>query len=141
MFELITENKDFLELESVMKLKYQLFTRRGRIESELFLQEGQGKMKDKDIARYTRFTLPKGNTDWDLLKNMSEETITEAAASDDENPCWTEEMLEQATLQMPQRKISVHMYIDEDIVNWFKLKGKGYQTRINSVLKSYIHKH
>lgn len=98
-------------------------------------------MKDKNIVCYTRSTLPKGDTDWALFKNLSEEAITEAATSDHEHPCWTEEMLEQAILQIPQRKISVHMYIDEDIVNWFKLKGKGYQTRINSVLKSYIHKH
>ena|ERR1700761_5046648 len=98
-------------------------------------------MKDKSIVRYTKSTLPKGKTDWDKLKNMSEEAIDKAAQSDHENPRWTKKMLEQATLHMPYRKVSVHMYIDEDIIDWFKSRGRGYQTRINSVLKSYVHKH
>jgi uncharacterized protein (DUF4415 family) len=98
-------------------------------------------MKGKNIVRYTRETLPKGKTDWDKLKNMSEEAIDKAAKSDQENPRWTKKMLEQATLSMPQRKVPIHIYIDEDVINWFKLKGRGYQSRINSVLKSYVHKH
>jgi len=72
---------------------------------------------------------------------MPEAEIDKAAKSDHENPRWTKKMLEQATMHMPQKKVSVHMYIDEDVIDWFKLKGRGYQTRINSVLKSYIHKH
>jgi len=98
-------------------------------------------MKGKNIVQYTRGTLPKGKTNWDKLKNMSEEEIDKSAKSDRENPRWTKKMLDTATLRMPQRKVSVHMYIDEDIIDWFKLKGRGYQTRINSVLKSYVHKH
>ena len=98
-------------------------------------------MKDKSIVRYARSTLPKGKTDWDKIKNMSEEAIDKSAKSDHENPRWTKKMLEHATLRMPQRKVPVHMYIDEDVIDWFKLKGRGYQTRINSVLKSYVHKH
>ena len=28
--------------------------------------------------------------------------------------------------------------LDSDILEWFKSKGKGYQTKINAVLRSYI---
>ena len=98
-------------------------------------------MKEKSIVQYTRNTLPKGKTDWDKLKNMPEVAIEKAAKSDDENPRWTKKMLEHATLRMPQKKVPVHMYLDEDVIEWFKLKGRGYQTRINSVLRSYVHKH
>jgi uncharacterized protein (DUF4415 family) len=72
---------------------------------------------------------------------MSEEEIENAAKSDTDNPRWTKKMLDSAEVRMPQKKVSVHMYVDEDVIEWFKLKGRGYQTRINSVLKSYVHKH
>jgi uncharacterized protein (DUF4415 family) len=98
-------------------------------------------MKEKNIVRYTRETLPKDRTRWDKIRNMSEEEIEKAAREDPENPPWTKKMLREATLRMPEKKVSVHMYIDTDVVNWFKLSGKGYQTRINAVLKSYVHKH
>jgi uncharacterized protein (DUF4415 family) len=45
-------------------------------------------------------------------------------------------MLESTLLKKPKNKGLIHMYLDKDIVEWFKLEGRGYQTRINAVLKS-----
>lgn len=98
-------------------------------------------MKGKNIVRYNRHNIPKGKTQWDKIKNMSEEEIESAAKTDHDNPRWTKKMLEAAKMSAPQKKVSVHMYMDQDIINWFKLDGKGYQTRINLVLKSYVKKH
>lgn len=98
-------------------------------------------MKDKDTVSYPRNDLPSGKTNWEKLRSMHEEEIEEEAKADKENPLWTKKMLSSATLHMPQKKVSVHMYMDQDVVAWFKLKGKGYQSRINSVLKSYVQKH
>ena len=97
-------------------------------------------MKEKDIAHYTRKTLPKGKTDWERIINISDEEIENAVQDDRDNPRWTKKMLNSAILNFPQKKIAVHMYLDQDVIEWFKAKGKGYQTRINSVLKSYVHK-
>jgi hypothetical protein len=36
------------------------------------------------------------------------------------------------------RKIPVYLKLEEDVVNWFKNEGKGYQERINSLLKDYV---
>jgi uncharacterized protein (DUF4415 family) len=30
------------------------------------------------------------------------------------------------------------MRVDRDVLDWFKRHGKGYQTRINVVLRSYV---
>ena len=30
------------------------------------------------------------------------------------------------------------MRIDGDVLDWFRSAGKGYQTRINAVLRSYV---
>ncbi len=34
-------------------------------------------------------------------------------------------------------KRSVSLRIDADVLEWFKSKGAGYQTRINSVLRAF----
>ena len=43
-----------------------------------------------------------------------------------------------AELRLPQNKKGVFLRIDPEILKWFKEKGKGYQTRINAVLRRYV---
>ena len=43
-----------------------------------------------------------------------------------------------ATLRMPQRKESVTLRLDPDVLAWFRRSKRGYQTRINAVLRSYV---
>ncbi|MCR5536773.1 MAG: BrnA antitoxin family protein [Succinivibrio sp.] len=37
-------------------------------------------------------------------------------------------------------KRSVHLRLDADVLAWFKAQGKGYQTRINKILRDYAFK-
>jgi len=39
---------------------------------------------------------------------------------------------------LPPRKQDVHIRLDEDVLNWFKKTGKGYQTRINNMLRAFV---
>ena len=36
------------------------------------------------------------------------------------------------------KKVSLSIKIDADVLAWFKLKGKGYQTRINKALRDVM---
>jgi uncharacterized protein (DUF4415 family) len=38
-------------------------------------------------------------------------------------------------------KSQVTLRIDSDVLMWFKKSGKGYQTRINELLKAYVDAH
>ena len=96
-------------------------------------------MKDNTTVHYTQKTLPKGKTDWQRISALSDEEIEKAVQTDIDTALWTQQMLKDAHLRMPKRKVSVHMYLDQEIIEWFKGGGKGYQSRINAVLKSYIH--
>ena len=44
------------------------------------------------------------------------------------------------SVELPKPKAAVHMRIDRDVLDFFRSTGKGYQTRINAVLKSYVEK-
>ncbi len=41
-------------------------------------------------------------------------------------------------LPMPRRKQHTNLRIDADILDFFRGQGKGYQTKINAVLRSYV---
>ena len=34
-------------------------------------------------------------------------------------------------------KTEIHIRIDTDVLEWYKSQGKGYQTKINAVLRAY----
>jgi len=64
---------------------------------------------------------------------MSDEDIDYTDSPELDNQFW-----QNAKLVVPKKKERLSMRIDSDVLVWFKEKGKGYQTMINSVLKSYV---
>ena len=36
------------------------------------------------------------------------------------------------------RKAPISLRVDPEVLEWFKLQGPGYQTRINAVLRAYM---
>ena len=48
---------------------------------------------------------------------------------------------EKAKVVMPHRKIHLSVRFDEDIVGYFKQDGRGYQSRMNAVLRGYVASH
>ena len=40
--------------------------------------------------------------------------------------------------ELPKPKADLHMRIDRDVLEFFRKTGRGYQTRINAVLRSYV---
>ena len=40
-------------------------------------------------------------------------------------------------LQPLPSKASISLRVDQDVLEWFKAQGPGYQTRINSVLRAF----
>ena len=78
-----------------------------------------------------------GLTDWNRVDSMSEDELERAIAEDPDaqagNLDWT-----RARLVRPRRKQSIHLRIDPDVLAWFRSQGKGYQTQINAVLRTYV---
>jgi len=55
-----------------------------------------------------------------------------------EIPPLDEHFFENARLRLPTKKRSVTVRLDRDVLEWFKAGGKGYQTRMNAVLRLYM---
>ncbi|MCX7048430.1 MAG: BrnA antitoxin family protein [Candidatus Sumerlaeota bacterium] len=43
-----------------------------------------------------------------------------------------------AVLRLPEPKRAVSIRLDPDVLDWLKKQGKGYQTRINTILRMYV---
>lgn len=39
------------------------------------------------------------------------------------------------------RKAQLTLRLDQDVLDWFRLQGRGYQTQINSLLRAYMEAH
>jgi uncharacterized protein (DUF4415 family) len=79
----------------------------------------------------------KGKTDWARVDALTDEDIAKAVAKDpDAAPIdidWSD-----AVLIIPTRKKAISIRVDEDVLDFFKQEGDGYQRRINAVLRSYM---
>ena len=69
------------------------------------------------------------------------EAIREEGIDYSDIPELSKEFWERAIVEYPEKKKSVTLRVDADIIKWFKSKGKGYQTKINAILRSYYEAH
>lgn len=76
-------------------------------------------------------------TNWAAVDAMTDEQITAAAEVDPDARPMTDNEWARAIAAKPA-KVQVGMRLDSDVLNWFKQRGTGYQTRINTVLRRYI---
>jgi len=72
-------------------------------------------------------------TDWSKV-----DAVEDTAIDYSEIPKLDEHFWKNAKMVFPENKVKVTMRLDPDVLRWFKKQGKGYQTKINAVLKSYI---
>ncbi len=86
-------------------------------------------------AKHMKHTA-KSKTRWEKLNQSTDESI-----SYEDNPATSEDFWKDAELVMPIHKVHLSLRLDDDIVDFFKKEGRGYQTKINAVLKSYVRAH
>jgi len=78
-------------------------------------------------------------TDWDRLDEQSDEEIESAVREDPDSVQLDEDWFRKAHVVDPtSEKKRITIRLDEDIVEYFKAQGSGYQTRINDVLRAFV---
>jgi len=80
------------------------------------------------------------STDWDLLRGLSAAAIRKGIAADPDARATDEEFWKTAKVVMPTPKEIVTMRLDADLLRWFR-RHRGYQTRINAILRAYMQAH
>jgi uncharacterized protein (DUF4415 family) len=78
----------------------------------------------------------KYHSDVKRLRNLKDEEIDYSGI-----PELDEDFFKKAVIVLPQPKASVSIRLDQEVLDWFKSQGKGYQTRINALLRAYMETH
>ena len=95
-------------------------------------------MKEKVIKKRLQEGLNRDQTDWDRISRLTDKEIDAAIKKDPDalavQPSW----MDNAMILRPNKaKERLTVRFDADMVEWFKKQGRGYQTRMNSVLRAF----
>ena len=86
------------------------------------------------------FTSHRSETDWERVKNMKDEDIDFS-----DLPRLKPEMfahgIVRKNFKIIPKKQQLTLRIDQDVIAFFKEEGRGYQTKINQLLRAYMDAH
>ena len=87
-----------------------------------------------------KVTLSRSGTNWDRLRVVTDDQIDSSDV-----PVITPAQFARAVvrrgLKPVEGKTQVTLRIDKDVLDWFRKQGRGYQTRINALLRAYVDAH
>jgi uncharacterized protein (DUF4415 family) len=93
-------------------------------------------MKEKSTTPVSRDDPRRGRSDLDKLRKLTDAEIDASIAGD---PDWSDDWhWSDAVLVIPPKKKAISIRVDEDVLDYFKQEGSGYQRRMNAVLRSYM---
>lgn len=111
----------------------------------LFQRVWHTEMNEEDITRVSadeirakRARGEKSLTDWARVDALTDEEIM---ASIKDDPDWADFMdvdWSKAVMVYPVSKSAISIRLDDDVIDFFKSDGKGYQSRINAVLRHFM---
>lgn len=81
-----------------------------------------------------------GSLNMSISRKRLEElqNIPESAIDTSDRPELDASFWEKAKLVKPLTKQAISLRVDRDVLDWFKSQGKGYQSLMNAVLRSYV---
>jgi uncharacterized protein (DUF4415 family) len=94
------------------------------------------------IVRYTSEELKnrKSQSDWERAARMTDEEIEAADRDDPDMAEMGDDWMDRAELVTPPRK-GIYAKFDEDVIAYYKSLGRGYQAKMNAVLRAYMESH
>jgi uncharacterized protein (DUF4415 family) len=88
----------------------------------------------EDIRR--RLAAGEDKSDWKAARAIPQAQAERLA--DEEEGLLPKDWEATVELGIPEPKQEVHIRLDPAVLRWFRSQGPGYQTRINSVLRSFV---
>jgi uncharacterized protein (DUF4415 family) len=93
--------------------------------------------KGENVTIVSRDSPRRGKTDWAAVDALTDAQI-EAAVRKDPDAVPLDFDWDEAVLVIPPKKKAISIRVDEDVLDYFKTEGAGYQRRMNAVLRSFV---
>jgi uncharacterized protein (DUF4415 family) len=90
----------------------------------------------KQPAAKRKSTSMKSKTDWARLESRNAKPKAAADHPEADVRHIVRGIVRRGLQPLPP-KTSISLRLDQDVLEWFKAQGAGYQTRINSVLRAF----
>jgi len=87
-----------------------------------------------------RATSPQSQSDWSRVDRMKDEEIDLSDLPEIPPEKFARAIVRKG-LQPVARKSQITLRVDADVLEWFREKGSGYQSRMNAVLRAYKRAH
>jgi uncharacterized protein (DUF4415 family) len=99
-------------------------------------RDAPAERNDENITIVSRDSPSRGKTDWAALDALTDEEI-EASIKND--PDWSDDWKwSEGVVVIPPKKKPISIRVDQDVLDFFKKQGAGYQRHMNAVLRSYM---
>ena len=76
-------------------------------------------------------------SDWGKASSMTAVEVEACVASDPDEDDMVMDW-DNATIELPPPKAVLNMRVDKEVLDFFRRGGKGYQSRINAILRAYV---
>jgi len=102
--------------------------------------------KKQHIVTYSADELAsmKSETDWARVDAMAQAEVDTRAdkevdtRADKEDGVLLDGWEKSVMIGLPKGKEAVKLRVDRDVLHWFRGTGRGYQTRMNNVLRAFV---
>ena len=84
--------------------------------------------------------LKTSSTDWERIDAMTDDQIDYS-----DSPKVSRELFSTGRLKPSKRgaavKEAISIRLDKDVLEWFRARGRGYQSEVNALLRVYMQQH
>ena len=102
------------------------------------MQKGNGTKTYTAADLAARRSRGESRTDLSKVRGKSEAQLERDIADDPDFSDVPDDWAASAEALMPSPKKLLSLRLDREVIDWFKLQGPGYQTRMNSVLRAFV---
>lgn len=83
----------------------------------------------------------KSRTDYARLDAMRDEDIDTSDAPKLSPEAWAKAVVRRGGVQVKEPKPQITIRLDADVLEWFRARGKGYQSEMSALLRAYMEEH
>lgn len=92
----------------------------------------------RTVKSLAKSTPSRGKADLRLLRRVPDAVIRRSAPSELRD--LPDDFWDEAIPVIPESKVPISLRVDSDVLAWFREEGPRYQSRMNAVLRSYMHR-
>ncbi len=85
-------------------------------------------------------TSKKSQTDWQRVDALQDKDIDFSDTPEITPKLFARSVVRRGLKPVP-KKSQLTIRLDNDVLEWYKKQGRGYQTKINSLLRAYMEAH